>query len=225
MSAQIKFQTREAAGKKLATALARLNLVDPVVLALPRGGIPVAAPCAERLRAPLDLLMVRKIGVPGQAELAAAAIVDGAAHEIVLNEDVMQAFGLQQTDLQATIDRELAEIKRRRTVYLGSRKPVEVGARSVIVVDDGIATGTTLAVAIKALRRRTPHEIIVAMPLAPAEALQRFQHEADRVICLEVPEPFISVGSHYADFHAVSDAEVMAHLDKAAAGANQVPVS
>lgn len=208
------FASREAAADLLAKKLASLKLADPVVLALPRGGVPIGFKCAQAVGAPLDLLMVRKIGVPGQPELAAAAIVGGAAHELVLNDEVMRVCGLSVEDLQPTIVRELAEIERRRGIYLRGRKPIDVFGRSVVILDDGIATGTTLRAAIKALRRKGPKEIVVAVPLAPKETITELKHEVDRIICLTQPQPFFAIGVHYVDFHPVSDNEVMKLLDQ-----------
>jgi putative phosphoribosyl transferase len=192
-------------------------MVRPVVLALPRGGIPIGLEVAKALHAPLDLLMVRKIGVPWQPELAAAAIVDGPAHTTVLNEDVMAMTGLRLTNLQPTIDRELAEIDRRRALYLDAtrRTPIPVTGRSVIIVDDGVATGTTLRAAIRALRTRSPREIIVAVPVAPADAVDALREEVDHVVCLAHPDPFYAIGLHYADFHPLEDAEVQQLLARA----------
>jgi putative phosphoribosyl transferase len=153
--------------------------------------------------------MVRKIGVPWHPELAAAAIVDGESHELVLNDRVMAMAGLEVSDLQATITKELAEIERRRRTYLARRQPIAVKGRSVIIIDDGIATGTTLKAAITALRKRDPHELVVAVPVAPPDTVEDLRSVVDRIFCLAQPEPFHAIGLHYADFHQVSDDEVM----------------
>jgi putative phosphoribosyl transferase len=203
------FESREEAGALLARELASQRFERPVVLALPRGGVPVALACAQALGAPLDLLLVRKIGVPWHPELAAAALVDGAPPDLVLNQQVMAMAALTLPDLQATIAEEQAEIQRRRNAYLTGRPAIPVMGRSVIVVDDGIATGTTLKAAIKALRRRQAGEIVVAVPVAPADTLAELRGDVDRIHCLLQPEPFEAVGCHYVDFHQLSDDEVI----------------
>jgi putative phosphoribosyl transferase len=167
---------------------------------------------ARALKAPLDLLMVRKIGVPSQPELAAAAIVDGAQHDVVYNDSVMRMAGLRPADLAATIQRELAEIARRRSAYATGRGPIAIADRSVIIVDDGIATGTTVMAAIKALKRRGPREIVVATPVAPADTVATLKDAVGRVYCLAQPAPFIAIGLYYLDFHPLSDAEVVEGL-------------
>lgn len=204
-----RFGSREEAGDALARVLARAKLVNPVVLALPRGGVPIGLGCAKAINAPLDLLMVRKIGVPWQPELAAAAVVDGPAHELVLNADVMRACGLTRDDLQPAIDRELAELARRRGAYLAGRDAVDLESRTVVVVDDGIATGATLKAGLQAVKRRKPGSIIVAVPVAPADVVQELEAMVDRVVCLARPEPFMAIGSHYVDFHPLTDGEVI----------------
>jgi putative phosphoribosyl transferase len=203
------FGSREEAGDAIARILARMKLVNPVILALPRGGIPIGLICAKTINAPLDLLMVRKIGVPWQPELAAAAIVDGPAHELVMNEDVMKACGLTRDDLQPAIDRELAELARRRRTYLAGRKAVDLESRSVVIVDDGIATGVTLKAGLQAVKRRKPRSIIVAVPVAPSDAIQELEALVDRVVCLAQPEPFMAIGNQYVDFHPLTDEEVI----------------
>lgn len=204
-----RFGSREEAGDAIARILARETVVNPVVLALPRGGVPIGLRCAKAINAPLDLLMVRKIGVPWQPELAAAAVVDGPAHELVMNEDVIQACGLTSDDLQPAIDRELAELARRRKIYLAGRAAVDLESRTAIIVDDGIATGATLKAGLQAVKKRKPGSIIVAVPVAPADTVQELEAMVDRVICLAQPEPFIAIGNHYVDFHPLTDAEVI----------------
>ncbi|MFZ1104878.1 MAG: phosphoribosyltransferase family protein, partial [Hyphomicrobiaceae bacterium] len=158
------FASRQAAGRALAGELTKKHLVAPVVLALPRGGVPVAVEIARVLKAPLDLVLVRKIGVPYQPELAAAAVVDGGQPEIVINEDVISLAGLDRDYIDQEAKRELAEIERRRQVYLGGRARVPLEGRTLIVVDDGIATGASIRAALKALRRRGPKALILAVP-------------------------------------------------------------
>lgn len=209
------FNDRDHAAGLLADAVEAAHPKDPVVLALPRGGLPVAAPVAKRLGAPLDLLMVRKLGMPGQPELAGGAVVDGPAHEVVFNKGILAASGLTEADFKPAIEEQLAEIERRRHLYLGDHAPVDVTGRTAIVVDDGIATGATVKAAIKALRKRGPAEIWLAVPVAPADAVPEFEALVDRMICLETPSPFWAVGAHYARFEQVSD-EVVAATMRAA---------
>ena len=206
------FASREDAGRQLARRLKTLALEYPVVLALPRGGVPVAAEVARELKAPLDLILVRKIGVPWQPELAAAAIVDGERPDLVLNDSVMHALGLTRADIDGAAKSQLEEIERRRTLYLGQRQPVSVRGRSAIVVDDGIATGTTARAALQALRRREPRALVLAVPVGAPDSLSELERHADQVISLESPENFYAIGQFYADFHQLSDEEVMDHL-------------
>jgi putative phosphoribosyl transferase len=206
------FNDRDHAAGLLADAVEAAHPKDPVVLALPRGGVPVAVPVAERLGAPLDLLMVRKLGMPGQPELAAGAVVDGPAHEVVFNEGLLTASGLTEADFDGAITEQLAEIERRRRLYLGDHAPVDVTGRTAIVIDDGIATGATVKAALKALRKRDPAAIWLAVPVAPADTVPEFESLVDRLICLETPSPFWAVGAHYARFDQVSDEAVAAAM-------------
>jgi putative phosphoribosyl transferase len=206
------FANRTEAGQRLAEAVAKAHFETPVVLALPRGGVPVASEVARKLKAPLDLLLVRKIGVPSQRELAAAAVVDGATHDIVYNEDVMQAVGLTESDVERLAIPELNEIQRRRSLYLKDRTPISVEGRTAIVVDDGIATGATAKAALLALRRRKPKALVLAVPVAPPETVRELRPLVDHLICLEQPVPFMAIGIFYADFHQLSDEEVVALL-------------
>ncbi|HXE86318.1 MAG TPA: phosphoribosyltransferase family protein [Hyphomicrobiaceae bacterium] len=206
------FADRSEAGRMLARALARKNLADPVVLALPRGGVPVAAEIARRLRAPLDVVLVRKIGVPHQRELAAAAVVDGGDAEIVTNDDVMAAADLTRADVERLAKRELAEIERRRRAYLQGRERVPLEGRTLILVDDGIATGASVRAALVGLRRRRPRALLLAVPVAPADTIAALRSEVDDVVCLRMPEPFVAIGLYYRDFHQLSDEDVMRAL-------------
>ena len=211
------FTDRGEAGRALATRLSSMALVPPVVvLALPRGGVPVAAEVARVLGAPLDLLLVRKIGAPWQPELAVAAVVDGDPPDIVVDELTSRMSGVDRDYIDREAQRELQEIRRRRQVYLAGRTPVAVAGATVVVVDDGVATGTTVRAALKALRRRLPGRIVLAVPVAPRETVIELQREADEVVCLAQPEPFHAIGLHYADFHQVPDEEVLAALAAAA---------
>ena len=206
------FRNRADAGRRLAARLAPYKEERPVVLALPRGGVPVAAEVAAALDAPLDLLLVRKLGVPVQPELAMGAVVDGGAPIVVRNEDVIRLTGVTEEDLQSVCAEELAEIDRRRERYLGDRARVEVAGRVAIVIDDGIATGATTRAALRALRLRAPNKLILAVPVAPTETLVAMREEADEIVCLEEYADFGAIGFFYADFHQVSDREVIAAL-------------
>jgi putative phosphoribosyl transferase len=203
------FRDRREAGVALARRLAGLELADPVVLALPRGGVPVAVEVARELHAPLDLLLVRKIGAPMQPELAVAAIVDGAQHDLVVDDETLAWSGATREYVDAEAQRQLVEIERRRRLYLGAREPVEIAGRTAIVVDDGIATGTTVRAAVKALRRRHPARLVLAVPVAPREAVAELGREVDQLVCLETPQWFRAVGAHYDDFTQVEDDEVI----------------
>jgi len=207
----VEFRDRSDAGKKLAAKLATFGLADPVVIALPRGGVPVAAEIARALAAPLDLVIVRQLGAPGQPELAAGALVDGDPPDVVLNADIVQACGLSDAALAQLVAHERLELDRRRRAF-GRARPVQVTGRTVIVVDDGAATGASMKAAIRALRRRSPREIIVAIPAAPRETAAELAAMADRLVCLEQPAPFLALGHHYRDFPQLPDEEVIAIL-------------
>lgn len=219
----VPFSNREEAGRRLAEAVSALiaehpRMTDPVVLALPRGGVPVAAAIARRLSAPLDLLMVRKIGVPHQPELAAAAVVDGDSPQLVLNPAIIESVGLSRSDLDAAMRRELAVIERRRRSYLGERPPVAVEGRDAIIVDDGVATGATTRAALRGVRMKRPRSVTLAVPVAPRSTLDQLGREVDHVVCLATPEPFYAIGQHYIDFGQVPDEEVarcLAEMDRA----------
>lgn len=213
------FSDRTEAGHQLAARLQRRALPPPrVVYALPRGGVPVAAEVARALGAPLDLLLVRKIGAPGQPELALAAVVDGDHPQTVVDEEVRALTGSDDTWIAARARELLPEIERRRRVYLGDRAAPSVRGGTAIVVDDGIATGTSMRAALRALRARQPARVLLAVPVAPADTLAALRAEVDEVECLATPEPFYAVGAHYADFHQVEDDEVVATLAGFSAG-------
>ncbi|MDJ0951293.1 MAG: phosphoribosyltransferase family protein [Alphaproteobacteria bacterium] len=209
------FDDRAAAGRLLGEALARKKLQEPVVLALPRGGVPVGLEVARALNAPLDLLLVRKIGAPFQPELAAAAVVDGDEPEVVVNPEVVSLAGVGQDYIDAEVKRELAEIERRRGRYLRGRARVPIKYRTAIVVDDGIATGASVRAAIKGLWRRGPKAVILAVPTAPVDTVAALRPEVAEIICLETPEPFFAIGGYYRDFHQLSDDEVVRLLAEA----------
>ncbi|HEU4427442.1 MAG TPA: phosphoribosyltransferase [Myxococcota bacterium] len=209
------FEDRSDAGKRLARRLERLRSENVVVLALPRGGVPVAFEVATALRAPLDLLLVRKIGAPQNPELAIGAIVDGDEPQIVCNEDILSAVGASEAQVQLQAKRELAEIERRRALYLRGRAPVAVSGKTAIVVDDGIATGATMRAALQGLRLRAPARVVLAVPVASPEALALVQREADEVVCLWSPPHLGAVGAAYRSFRQVGDDEVIALLERA----------
>lgn len=209
------FRDRTEAGEALADALQGLALVDPVVLALPRGGLPVAVPVAERLRAPLDLVLVRKIGAPHHEELAVGAVVDGSVHETVFNRNVLSMLDMREEDFASAVEAKLAEIEARRTRYMGDAAPVPVEGRTAIVVDDGIATGATVRAALLGLQRRAPKEIVLAVPVAPADSLADLEPLVNRMVCLQVPEPFYAVGAHYSHFPQVDDMQVVSMMTQA----------
>ncbi len=208
------FKDRSDAGRKLAKALGQYKDQQPVILALPRGGVPVAAEVAAALKAPLDLILVRKVGVPFQPELAMGAVVDGGAPIVVRNEDVIRLAGIDESEFQAVCDEELAEIERRRQRYLGNRKHVDVSGRTAIVIDDGIATGATTRAALRATRMREPKRLVLAVPVAPTDSLSELRHDADDVVCLEDHEFFGAIGVYYTDFSQVPDEEVIEILER-----------
>jgi len=203
------FADRSEAGRKLARALHTYRDEHPVILALPRGGVAVAAEIAKELNAPLELLLVRKIGAPFQPELAIGAVSDGAAPIVVRNEDVIRLSGVSDAEFAAICQRELAEIERRRRRYLGDRPRAEVAGKTAIVVDDGVATGATTRAALQAIRHQHPKKVVLAVPVAPTETMPELRAEADDVVCLEVHRDFGAIGFFYRDFHQVSDQEVI----------------
>jgi predicted phosphoribosyltransferase len=203
------FQDRTEAGRRLAKALAGYRDRNPAILALPRGGAPVAAEIAAALAAPLDLIFVRKIGVPFQPELAMGAVVDGAAPLTVRNEDVIDAAGVSEAAFAAIRDRELAEIHRRRERYLHGRAPLDIAGKTAIVVDDGVATGATTRAALRAVRKQQPAELVLAVPVAASDTLRELRGDADAIVCLEDHTRFGAIGAYYHDFRQVSDEEVM----------------
>jgi putative phosphoribosyl transferase len=217
MSRRLTFADRAEAGRLLAERLAGLALHAPLVLALPRGGVPVGAEIARALAAPLDVAFVRKIGAPEQPELAVGAIADGDGDEpeIVLNHKLVRALGLSEDYISAQAALELSAIERRRREYADLRPAVDVAGRAVIIVDDGVATGMTMQAALRHVKRRQPARLIAAAPIASREAVALLKREADAVVVLGNPRRFGSVGSFYRDFGQVSDEEVAALLREA----------
>jgi putative phosphoribosyl transferase len=209
------FRNRRDAGRRLAVALAPYRESRPIVLALPRGGVPVGFEVAKALAAPLDVLLVRKIGAPGHEELGLGAVVDGHHPQLVLNEDVVRAVAPPPGYIEAEKQRQLAEIERRRRHYIGDRSPVAVEGRIVIVVDDGIATGATVKAALRGLAGNRRARLVLAVPVAPADTVEELSAECDELVCLATPDPFYAVGPHYGDFRQTEDAEVVRLLAEA----------
>jgi putative phosphoribosyl transferase len=208
------FRDRHHAGRYLAGKLAKYaNRPDVLVFGLPRGGVPVAYEVARALRAPLDIFLVRKLGLPGQEELAMGAIASGGVQ--VLNEHVVRALGVPQDIIDSVAATEQEELARREQLYRGNRATPEVRGRTIILVDDGLATGSTMRAAVAALRQRGPARIVVAVPVGAPETCAEFQDEADEAICARTPEPFHAVGAWYQDFSQTTDDEVRELLEKA----------
>ncbi|HUG99245.1 MAG TPA: phosphoribosyltransferase family protein [Gammaproteobacteria bacterium] len=215
------FSNRTEAGRRIAQALVHYRELHPVVLALPRGGVPVAAEVARALEAPLDLIIVRKIGVPFQPELAMGAVVDGPEPLVVRNDDIIRLARVSEADFARVRDRELAEIQRRRDRYLANRPHTDLKDRVVIGVDDGIATGATTRAALRAVRAQQPAHLILAVPVAPTDVLRNLQDEADEIVYLEAHEDFGAIGFYYADFRQIADDEVTAILAELAEAARR----
>jgi putative phosphoribosyl transferase len=201
------FRDRTEAGRILADKLAAYaDRADVLVLALPRGGVPVAWEVAQALHAPLDVFLVRKLGLPGQEELAMGAIASGGTR--VLNEDVVSKLNVPEEVIDAVAAEEQQELNRREHDYRDGRPPPDVRGRIVILVDDGLATGSTMRAAVAALRRQGPARIVVAVPVGAAETCAELQHEADEAICVQTPQPFYAVGAWYDNFSQTTDEEV-----------------
>jgi putative phosphoribosyl transferase len=219
MRRRLMFADRAEAGVLLAEQVAALALADPLVLALPRGGLPVAAEIARRLAAPLDVVFVRKLGAPDQPELAVGAVADGPEPEIVLNARLVAALGLDPDYIASQAARERANIEDRRRTYAGLRPGIDPAGRSVIVVDDGVATGMTMQAALRSVRRLDPAHLVAAVPVASREAVALLSGEADDVVCLSAPRRFLSVGSFYRSFTQVTEEEAVRLLREAASRA------
>jgi len=208
-------ENRASAGKQLAARLSHLRGHDPLILALPRGGVPVASEIARALDAELDLMMVRKLGAPGNPEYAIGAVVDGEDPQVVLNDEALEIIAPGTDYLQREMSRQLVELERRRMAYMGNRRKPRMEGRTVVIVDDGIATGSTITAAIRGARKAGAERLILAVPIAPRDIADRLAPLCDEIVVLELPEPFGSVGQHYGDFSQTSDAEVVRIMERA----------
>lgn len=210
----MKFANRSEAGKLLAEKLNEYaNRSDVVVLALPRGGVPVAYEVARALKAPLDVFLVRKLGVPGHEELAMGAIASGGVR--VLNEDLLFYLKIPESVIDEVTNEELRELQRREKLYRSSRQMIDLKGKTVIIVDDGLATGSTMRAAVKALRQKEPKTSIVAVPVGARQTCESFESEVDTIaVCAITPEPFYAVGAWYEDFSQTTDDEVRSLLEK-----------
>ena len=214
---QGRFRDRADAGRLLAERLSHYAGRDDVlVLGLPRGGVPVAAEVARALGASFDVFLVRKLGLPGQEELAMGAIASGGAR--VLNEELVETLGIPEALIDAVAAREEEELRRRERLYRGERPPPEVEGKTVILVDDGLATGSSMRAAVAALRRRRPARIVVAVPTAPVSTCEELRPEVDELVCARTPQPFYAVGIWYENFNQTTDEEVRRLLAEATAG-------
>ena len=210
------FADRREAGILLAAALGKLELGDPVILALPRGGVPVAFELARQLGAPLDILMVRKIGAPGHEEYGIGAVVDGADPQVVIDEVAAEMVGAGQAYIDRVVEKELKEIERRRSIYRPGQ-PIALAGRTCVLVDDGIATGGTVRAALKGLAKAKAGKVILAVPVAPADIIPEMHQRCDEVVCLSTPSPFYAVGAYYRTFDQTEDEEVVRLLAENAA--------
>lgn len=210
---ELPIKNRVVAGRRLGSVLRGYADRDGViVLALPRGGVPVGYELARAIDAPFDLMLVRKLGAPGREELAMGAIATGGIR--LLNNDIIAALSLSDRAIDAVTQRERQELERRQRVYRGARPLPDIRGRCVVLVDDGVATGATMRAAIAALRQQQPARIVVAVPVAPPDTLARLRREADEVVCLETPEPFVAIGRWYKEFPQLNDEEVRGLLSR-----------
>ena len=210
----MRFRNRVEAGRRLAAALAGYKRENPLILALPRGGVPVAAEVATQFDAPMDIILVRKIGAPMQPELALGAVVDGGEPIVVRNPYVIESTATSEEEFRQLCQAEIAEIERRRARFLGKRAPLDPQGRVVIVVDDGIATGATMRAALQATRARRPRKLVLAVPVAPSDTLESLRGEVDEVVCLTNLGPIRAIGYYYDDFRQLTDADVIDVLSR-----------
>lgn len=221
MRRRLMFADRAEAGRLLALQLGSIDLSDPLVVALPRGGVPVGAEIARALQVPLDVAFVRKLGAPGEPELAIGAVADGGSPEIVLNDEVVSSLAVDEDYIAEEVARELVILEQRRRDYSALRPSVDPAGRSIVVVDDGVATGMTMQAALQHLRRSAgAAQLVAAVPAASRDAVVMLRRQADLVVCLSSPRRFGSVGSFYRSFAQVSDDDVMRLLREAAASRN-----
>lgn len=213
-----QFADRADAGRRLAACLQAYSGRDCVILALPRGGVPIAHEISKALSLPMDLMLVRKIGAPGDPEVAIGAVADAPTPRVLMNEGLPPRFHASNSYVTQQIELLTKEIARRRRLYTESRPPIPLKGRAVLLVDDGIATGPTILVAVQALALAEPAKTVVAVPVAPAETIEKLRAQVSDVVCLLTPERFRAVGLHYADFHQVSDDEVIDIMRNAASG-------
>lgn len=206
------YDDRADAGRRLADELETRNYPDPVVIAIPRGGVPLGVEVVERLNAPLDLVVPRKIGAPGNSEYAIGAVTEDGS--VVTNESAMRGTGATEDYVERAAEEQRAEVQRRLDEYRGDRDPVDVEGKTAILVDDGVATGTTLKAAIKSIRKRDPAKLVVAVPVGPPSSVQELRSLADDVICLDTPRGFGAVGQYYRSFPQTTDDEVKRLLER-----------
>ena len=206
------FSDRRDAGRRLARLLRDYAGEKPVVLALPRGGVPVAAPVAIAFGAPLDVVVVRKLGVPGQPELAMGAVVEAGRAVTIRNEAIIRVAHVSEAEFDEVRAAELAEAQRRRELYVGRGRRLSLKGRAVIVIDDGIATGASMRAAVKAVRKQQPARLVVAVPVAARTSLEALRGEVDDIVCVDVRDDLRAIGVYYDDFEQVSDDEVIAAL-------------
>jgi putative phosphoribosyl transferase len=211
----MKFADRSDAGRRLADKFLHLKDRQPVVLALPRGGVAVGFEIARALDAPLDIVLVRKIGAPGQPELALGAVTDGVGREIFIDRNLAMGLDVPDSYIEEETARQLEEIERLRKSYCEGRPALDVAGRTAIIVDDGIATGATMRVALQAVRRRGPARLVLAVPVASPDTLAALRGEVDEAVCLETPIGLGAIGYYYRDFHQMRDAEVTDLLARA----------
>lgn len=216
MAEETWFENRADAGRRLAERLEGLGLHDPVVLALPRGGVPVASEVAKRLACPLDVLVVRKLGAPSNPEFGIGAIAERGT--LVIDSDTVEMLGIRAAELESIVAREREELERRVRTYRGSRPMIDIEGREVIVIDDGIATGVTDAAALRAVRKMKPAKVVLGVPVCANKSVERMTEDADEVLCLTRSDLLFGVGHWYLDFSQVSDEEVLDALAKLGVG-------